>query len=179
VDSGQTWNDPFVVMNQAGGGSEGAPNMAVDSAGNVHMVFSDNGCVWHAARTNGVWSAPECVSNGVVANASIESPAMALGLGNQIHVLFWTDRRQLWYTRQTLPVAGETPMPTPTAVVATATALATATTPAATQTPLPDYGPPAQQDQATAPGYWALAAGVAPVVLLTLIVAVVRRPRRR
>jgi len=179
LDGGRTWQNQVVVMDQPGGGSEGSPDMAVDAAGNVHMVFSDNGCVWHTSLVNNVWSAPECLSAGVAANAAIEVPAMALGLGNQLHVLFWTDRRQLWYTRLTLPIAGETPLATPTLPVPTATVPTVTASPSPSQTPLPDFGPPAGPQQAVAPGYWSLAAGVAPVVFLTLAVGVFRRARRR
>ena len=41
---------------------------------------------------------------------------MALGLGNQLHVLFWTDNRQLWYTKLMLGITGQSPLPTPTTV---------------------------------------------------------------
>jgi len=179
-DEGRTWQDAQIVEDHLGGGSEGAPNLAVDADGNVHMVFSHNGCVWHAVRENSVWSSPECVSAGAATNAHIESPAMALGLGNQLHVIFWTDNRQLWYTKLTLGITGQTPLPTPTFALPTATAAPAATiTPQPSQTPLPDYGPPARPETATEPGLWALAAGIVPVVLLTLIVAVFRRPFRR
>jgi hypothetical protein len=178
-DEGRTWQNQVTVMNQPGGGSEGAPNLAVDSAGNVHMVFSHNGCAWHAVRENNTWSAPECLSAGVAANASIESPAMALGLGNQLHVLFWTDRHQLWYTKVTLPIPGQAPLPTPTLAVPTATVPVPTLTPLPSQTPLPDYGPAARPEQATDPSVWALVSGIVPVVFLALIVAIFRRPFRR
>ena len=177
LDGGRTWQNQVVVMNQPIGGSEGAPNLAYDSAGNLHMVFSGNGCAWHTSRENNVWSAPECISAGVAANALIESPAMALGLGNQLHVLFWTDRRQLWYTTRVLAAAAVAALPTPTAVVPTATAISPTITPVPSQTPLPDYGPSPRPEQATLPGWWALAAGVAPVIVLLLAVAGFRQRR--
>lgn len=179
LDGGHTWADPVMVMKQLGGGSEGAPNLAVDSAGNPHMVFSHNGCVWHVSRENNVWSDPECISSGTTANSDVETPAMALGLGNTLHVLYWTDHRQLWYTSRVLDVPSRAPLPTPTAVIATATVLAPTVTPVPTGTPLPNYGPFAQPGQATQPGVWAMVAGVAPVVLLFFVVALFRKQSRQ
>jgi len=179
LDEGQNWESPVIVMKDLGGGSEGAPNLAVDSAGNLHMVFSHNGCVWYAGRENNIWSVPECISHGAAANSQIEFPTMTLGLGNQLHVLFWTDRRQLWYTTRTLPVAGLPALPTPTPFVPTATPVVPTAAPTPVATLLPDYGPPARPEQATQPGVWALVAGVAPVMVLVLVVAVFRRTRRR
>jgi len=139
------------------------------------MVFSHNGCVWHASRHNNVWSAPECISTGVPANSQIEFPAMTIGAGNQLYVLFWTDRRQLWYTTRVLAAPVQTPQPTPTLVVSTPTSVAPTVTPAPSQTPLPDFGPAPRPEQATQPGIWALLAGIVPVVFLTLVVALFRR----
>ncbi len=179
IDGGQTWEGPIKVIDQGGGGSEGPPNLAVDSGGNLHMVFSHNGCVWYTRRENSIWSNPECISLGAARNAAIEQPVMALGLGNQLHVFFWTDRRQLWYTTLTLPIAGQAPQPTVTPIVPTATSVVPTTTPTPSPTPLPDYGPMAQPGQATQPGVWALVAGVVPVVVLFVVVAVSRRQRPR
>src|SRR5262249_32790775 len=106
-------------------------------------------------------------------------PAMALGMGNQIHVLFWTDHRQLWYTRQSLPIAGVTPQPTPTVAVPTTTVAPPTITPIPTQTPLPDYGPARAPPRARGPALIALGAGVVPVVLLPAVVMVFGRPFRR
>jgi hypothetical protein len=100
---------------------------------------------------------------------------MALGLGNQLHALFWTDHRQLWYTSLQLSAPAQTPQPTATQVTPTATVVEPTVTPTSTPTPLPDYGPPARPDQATQPGVWALLAGVVPVVVLTLVVISARR----
>jgi len=179
TDEGQTWESPVTVMKNLGGGSEGPPGLAVDSAGNLHMVFSHNGCVWYASRIDNNWSDPECISLGAAVNAQIENPSMALGLGNQLHALFWTNHRQLWYTSLQLSAPAHTPQPTPTLVTPTATVVVPTVTPTAAPTPLPDLGPPARPDQATQPGVWALLAGVVPVIVLFVIVAVSRIPRPR
>jgi hypothetical protein len=179
LDGGHTWQNQVTVMSQPGGGSEGAPNLAVDSAGNIHMVFSHNGCVWHTSRQNNVWSAPECISIGVPVNSQIEFPTMAIGLGNQIHVLFWTDRHQIWYTSRALPVAGQQPLATPTLTIPTATAIVPTATAVPSQTPIPDFGPPVQPETATQPGVWALLSGVIPVVALFAFILVQRSTRRK
>src|SRR5262249_6057833 len=134
LDGGQSWENSVQVFAQPGGGSEGAPNLAVDSAGNLHAVFSSNGCVWYTSRANLTWSAPACISAGVPSNSQIEFPAMTLGLGNQLHVMFWTDRRQMWYTTRSLPAPAVAPQATPTEVIATATTVAPTLTPAPTRT---------------------------------------------
>ena len=179
LDEGQTWENSVIVMSQAGGGSEGPPSLAVDSGGDIHMVFSHNGCVWHVSRDNNLWSQPECISVGAPSSSLIESPAMALSMGNRLYVLFWTDRRQLWFTTRELPLAAQTPAPTPTSAVPTVAPTTPAPTVAPSQTPLPDYGPPVKPEQAVNPGIWALAAGVAPVVSLFFVAALFRRSRRR
>jgi hypothetical protein len=179
LDDGRTWENDTILMPGPSGGSEGAPNMAVDSAGNLHVVFSQAGCVWHMSREANVWSTPECVSAGAPSPAVIESPAMALGLGDQLYVMFWTDRRQLWVTSRLLATAAQPTEAVPTVPTPTLAPTSVPPTAAPTSTPLPDFGPPPQPEQATAPGFWALGAGVAPVVLLTLLVAIFRKPFRR
>jgi hypothetical protein len=176
-DGGRSWEPVVDILPPATtGGSEGPPNLALDGVGGLHMVFSNAGCVWHVSREGETWSAPECVSTQPV---QIEEPAMAIGLGNQIHVLYWTQRQQLWYTARTLPIPAEEPAlipteppPTPTVVVPTATAVPTAT-------PLPDLGPMPEAGQAAEAGLWALAAGVAPVALLVVAILAQRGRRRR
>ena len=179
LDGGQSWDEPITVMKTGGGGSEGPPDLAVDSAGNLHMVFSHNGCVWHVSRVDNNWSDPECISLGAAVSAHIEEPTMALGLGNELHVLFWTDRRQLWYTSLQLAAPALTPQPTATLVTPTVTVVAPTATPTTTPTPLPDFGPPATTEQATQPGVWAMVAGVAPVLILFGVIVAVGRTRRR
>jgi hypothetical protein len=170
LDGGQTWGGPVTVMKASGGGSEGPPDLAVDSAGNLHMVFSHNGCVWYTSRINNTWTDPECISLGAAVSAHIEHPTMALGLGNRVHVLFWTDQRQLWYMSLQVPVSGFAPQATPTEPAPTATITIPTATPTATPTHLPDLGPFARPEQATEPGIWALVAGVVPVAVLLLAV---------
>src|SRR5258706_13637315 len=104
---------------------------------------------------------------------------MARGLGNRLYVMFWTDRRQLWVTSRLLSLAAQPTEAVPTVPVPTTTPTGVPPTLVPTPTPLPDSGPPLQPDQASAPGLWALAAGVVPVVVLTILVAAFRRSFRR
>jgi hypothetical protein len=176
LNGGNTWEPPVDVLAAGtGGGSEGAPVLKLDSAGSIHMVYSNAGCVWHVGRTLGSWSAPECVSGGI--QQDIEEPTMDIGLGNQIHVLYWTRDGQMWLTSRTLPVPALDPLPLPTEQVPTATAVIPTPTPAPSPTPLPDFGPPPSAGQPAEASLWALAAGVVPAVVLVLLV-LAQRGRR-
>jgi hypothetical protein len=104
---------------------------------------------------------------------------MDIGLGNQIHVLYWTRNGQMWYTTRTLDVPAEEVQPLPTQPPATATAIIPTPTLAPTPSPLPDFGPPARSTQPAEAGLWALAAGVAPVMALMLLVLAQRGLRHR
>ena len=177
-DGGQTWLPIVAVLPPPRGGSEGAPNMELDSAGNLHIVVSNLGCVWHLSReaSTDTWFAPECISTQ---SAWIENPAMTLGLGNQIHVVYWTDARQLWYTTRTLDAPAIDPLPLPTPAPPTPTVIVPTAVPLPTATPLPDFGPLPEPGQASQAGVWALAAGAAPAGLLLLAVLIQRLGRRR
>jgi hypothetical protein len=179
TDNGRTWG-PAVTLAEAGGsGSAGAVQMAVDSNGNVHTVYADRGCVWHRARVAGEWSEGQCISQPLPNRALKEYPSMALGLGNELHVLFWTDRQQLWYTRRTLDAPALPPQPLPTTAPATATVPPMTATAAPTATHLPDFGPPPEPGATTQAGVLALAAAVAPVLVFFGGVLLARSLRRR
>jgi hypothetical protein len=179
LDGGTTWSDPEVVLPSSGGGSEGAPNLVVDSAGGLHLVAADNGCVWYVARENGVWGVPECISAAVTASAFIETPALAIGQGNHLHVLFYIDRRQLWYTTRQLAAEASTPAPTPTVPTLTPVPPTVTVAPTASRTPLPDYGPAPAPGAITTAGYAAIVAGLLPVPLLVLTILAARGRRKR
>jgi hypothetical protein len=128
------------------------------------------------SREEGIWSAPVCISTQVV---QIEEPIMTIGLGNQIHVLYWTQRQQLWYVTRTLPAPAIDPLPVPTQPPPTATVIVPTATIAPTATHIPDLGPAPAAGEAAQAGVWALAAGVAPVALLVLAVLAQRGLKRR
>ncbi len=183
ADDGETWGAVEVVLPAGtGGGSEGAPNLAVDSSGTIHMLYSNQSCLWHASREKGIWGAPECVSRRVPNEVGdLEAPAATLGLGNQLHALFWTNGgRRLWYMSRQLAGPGRAPMPLPTSVP-----LPTPT-PAATLLPSPtaptqfEVGNPATASGEALPAQTsmlAITAGIVPVAILFLVVFLGRRRR--
>jgi hypothetical protein len=176
-DGGANWEDVVAILPRgSGGGSDGPPNVVIDSAGGLHMIFANLGCVWYVSRpVDQPWSEPVCISSEAGTSQSIEVPTMTIRLGNELHVLFWTDRRQIWHTSLTLDLPAATPMPLPvqpttTPAPPTATAVITPT-----PTPLPDYGPPPTAQMVTGPGLFSIAAGVVPVALIMLLVLAGRR----
>jgi hypothetical protein len=178
-DGGVTWSDVTAILpSGTGGGSEGIVNLAIDSTGGLHIIYSNKGCVWYTARPVGQqWSEAECISSGAGPAQVLESPTMAIQLGNQLHVLFWTERRQLWHTSLTLDVPAEPVLPVPVRPTATPIPPTATTAPTETPTPLPDYGPGPTTQMVTGPGLFSVAAGVVPAVLLVLFVMLSRRRR--
>jgi hypothetical protein len=150
----------------------------VDSGGGLHLVASDAGCVWYVARSEGLWGIPECISALVAARAFIETPSLAIGQGNQLHVMFYTDRRQMWYTTKQLALAGETPEQIPVEPTATSVPPTVTTAPLPTRTPLPEFGQPPQPGAITTVGYAAILAGLFPVALVFAALLFVRRRRK-
>jgi hypothetical protein len=176
LNGGNTWEPQVDILPRgSGGGSEGAPVLKLDSAGGIHMLFSNLGCVWHVSRSERSWSAPECASGTLPQD--IEEPTLDIGLGNQAHVLYWTRNGQMWHTRRTLPAPALDAAPLPTQPAPTATAVIPTVTPVPTATHLPDFGPLPSASQPAEAGLWALAAGVAPALMLVLFV-LVQRGRR-
>ena len=115
-DAGRTWGRvEQISLSETLGGSEGAPHILVDAVGDLHVVYAQSKCVWYTSRQGGSWTWPLCISANVPGEISnIESPSLALGLGNQLHVLFWFNKKQLWYTSRTLTIEGQAPLPIPT-----------------------------------------------------------------
>jgi hypothetical protein len=148
--------------------------MAVDSAGGLHAVVAHQGCVWHFFLEGETWSAGECISEGLPPDTLKEFPAMTLGLGNQLHVLFWTDRQQLWYVTRQLDVAGIEPQVLPTEAPVTPTVEVPTETPVPTATYLPDLGPPPVVGASSQAARLSILAGIVPVVVFFLVVGAVR-----
>jgi len=135
VDGGETWAGPdlaFFPEISGGAGRSGWNDMVVDSAGTLHAV-SILGPL-HASWSDGAWSRPTDIAQRNYDGLG-EHMQMALGLGNQLHVV-WLDKNHspfsVWYVRgetsapavaaQALPTLSPTSIPTSTPV-ATPTAV--------------------------------------------------------
>lgn len=176
-DGGLSWSGTTAVLAPGlTGGSEGAPNLVVDKGGTLHMLFTNNTCVYYSSLESSGWTDPDCISRSVPSSHT-EHPAMTLGLGNQLHVLFWTNDRQLWYMTRQLPIPGDEPQPTSTVAVPTAVPPTTVPTLVPTATHLPDYGAPMDVNLPQQSSSWAIVGGIVPVVLLFIIAFVVKRRR--
>ena len=176
-DGGVTWSDVTAILPaNTGGGSEGSPNLAIDSAGGLHLIYSNNHCVWYVSRAPGQdWSEPECISQGAGPAQVLESPAMTIRLGNELHVIFWVEFRTLWHTSLTLDLPAETPLPIPVRPTATPIPPTATLAPTVTPTPLPDFGPAPTAEMVTGPGLFSVVAGTIPVILLVAFVILGRR----
>ncbi len=101
-DGGQSWS-PLAEIAPAGqGGTEGPPQLVVDSADALHLLTTFNGCAQYATWVEGVWTSPVCISGReAMASGFIESPTMTVTNGNQLHAVFWDDRKRLWHATMT------------------------------------------------------------------------------
>jgi hypothetical protein len=176
-DGGVTWGDVAAILPPGRGGSTGAPNLALDSAGRLHAVVANGGCILYGYLDGSAWSELECLTEDMPPDTLKEFPAMAITLGNRIDVLFWVDRRQIYHTWRLLDAEAIAPAPTPTPVTPTPTPLPPTSTPVPTNTPLPDFGPVPDFEAATPVGWVPWITGIAPVTVL--VVAALLRIRQR
>ena len=131
-DGGRTWSAVSQVVT-GGGGTEGPPQLAVDSAGNLHMLTTSDGRVWYDSWQGGGWAAPQYVPSGDegpipplaspvdVKVRHIEQATMDIGLGNRLDAVFWDQRVQqgvtyVWYTTKTVGAPGLSPAAFPVPV---------------------------------------------------------------
>lgn len=180
-DGGLSWSSTSAPVEVGQGGTEGPPQLVVDSGGTLHMLTTFNGCAYYLFWVDGVWSQPECIS-GATAMASgwIEQPALTITNGNMIHAVFWDERARLWHTSLdtgTPPLIEFRPVAevveTPTSVTETAIEIPVAT--ASPNLDLSDLAP-AATDGFRTPGRSLLLAAVAAstVLLLVLLVKMIR-----
>jgi hypothetical protein len=178
LDNGQTWGDLEALLPEGSGGSEGSPNLVVDSAGGLHVIYSNLGCVWYTHRAVGQsWSDAECISAEAGPVQVLEFPTMTISLGHELHVMFWTERRQIWHTSLRINAPELVPLPIPVFPTATPEPPTATPVPTATTTPLPDFGPAPTTSMVTGPGLFSIAAGAMPVLLLIAFVFIGRRWR--
>jgi hypothetical protein len=176
-DRGASWGGTtFLLPPSPAGGSEGALNMVMDNNGQLYVLFSNGNCVFFMTLEPNGWTDPDCISRSIPSTHT-EHPTMTIGLGNRLHVLWWANDRQLWYTTRQLAVRGDEPMPTPTTVIPTAIPPTVPPTPIPTPTHIPDYGAPMDPTLTVQTGTWAVVAGLVPVFLLVAIVYIRRQFR--
>jgi hypothetical protein len=98
-DGGKTWSPITKINGNNDGGTEGLPQLAFDSIGSLHLVTTFNNCVQYAFWQNNTWSKFKCISGErAKITKDIEQPAMTISEGNKLHVVFWDERKTLWYT---------------------------------------------------------------------------------
>ena len=181
-DGGLNWSATGAAVEAGLGGTEGQPQLAVDSAGTLHMLTTYGGCAHHVTWTDEVWSAPECISGQVAAgDALIEQPALTIVNGNVLHAIFWDERARLWHTSLATgaPPAAAQPSAAATAAPAGAPAVASPS-PVVASSPTVDLAslPPADVSISQTPARTLLlAAGSAVVLLLLALMIKVWRSR--
>lgn len=119
TDGGETWSE-VATLAEDSGGLEGPPQLIVDSNGTLQMLIAYRGCPQHLTWRNQQWSEPVCVATEVPsALGYVEEAAMALGEGNRLHVVFWDNRKRLWYTTTRVLAPHVAPVPWPADVLFT------------------------------------------------------------
>lgn len=118
-DGGETWSAPELISRRISGGITGAPALALDSGGTLHLVTSVNGPkrieqIFHLTWDGSAWSEPQLISAGTEAENSVEFPCLAIGGGNRLYVVYEGDYRRLWFTegRSASPPLAPRPVPT-------------------------------------------------------------------
>ena len=98
-DGGRTWSETLEIVPAGTGGTEGPPQVVVDQAGTIHLITTYGGCTWYTYLKDQLWGPSVCISGEeALASNYIEEPSMTISEGNKLHVVFWDDRRRLWYT---------------------------------------------------------------------------------
>lgn len=197
-DGGATWSNTVEVLapspqNPLGTtGLTGFPALTTDATGNLHLVTTAGLGNYYFRWKDGAWSAPLLISPGLDGNGvtgtynTLESPSIALGQGNQIHVAFHDGFERIWYTGTTIDAPVEQPIVLPSPIAdpvplgrETAPSIATATptaNPELSPAPVvPTYpGPTTSGSSSTS-----ILLGVLPAVLLVGAVVVAYSRRRR
>lgn len=111
-DGGETWSAAQRVSDRIRGGVTGFPGLAFDSSGTLHLVTSVDGPrsverIFHLTWHGGAWSEPQFISAGTDAVDSVEFPALAIGRGAQLYVVYEGDFRSIWFTEH----RGDAPLP--------------------------------------------------------------------
>lgn len=200
-DRGLTWSSPTPLPSVFGTYSIldsrwDTYSAAVDSAGSVHLVMvgrldkAERGLsVLHLVWDGASWSSPSVIAT--YQDATPVWPRIAIGLGNQLHVtwftandIFGTDQPgadlRVWYARGTALAPAIPPLPLPTAEP---TPLPTATHSALQNWPTPPPVNPSPSEitfnalKTEVDDYGLIALSVAPVALFFFALLLYRRRR--
>lgn len=169
-------------------------DVAGDSQGHLHFVVSGRNspigpqAIFHLEWDGNGWLAPEQVSPY---EGYPEFPRIAVGLGNTLHVAWYSKQwpgyeegqeMRLWYSTRSIPAPAWTPAPMPTP---TETPPPPTRSPFPTPTPFPTVPPDAVRPFNPATLYTegdevtGLLLSLLPVAVLIGLVAVISRARRR
>lgn len=194
---GREWSAPQIIPGiwpQESSAVFDVYDMAADSRGVLHLVVSGRNAptsrqaIFHLEWDGRNWSALDQVSPY---EGYPEFPRIAVGLGNTLHVVWYTKQWpgyeegqeiHTWYTARAIPAPAWTPapMPTPTETLPPPTRM-----PFPTPTPFPTVPPDAVRPFNPAILYTegdeltGLLLSLLPVVVLIGLVAVISRARRR
>lgn len=188
--AGGDWSATEEVLPAGEGGMSGDAPMAVDSAGNLHVVtVGDVGPRW-VVRTGSGWSNPVDITRSQEdlpsEVTSIEYPALAIAGGNQLMAAWEFGFKRIYLARAivdapavepTAPPARPTAPPPPTRPRPTRAPASTAT--AAAGEPAMPASSPDRRDLVLAPADGYLPIALAFVLSATVIVAVVVFKYRR
>jgi hypothetical protein len=81
VQANGSWSSPINLSQDAADAEDAS--IALDQAGNVHVVWSANGDIWHRYTTGAAWSSASRVGAGW-------SPRLAAGPQGRVHLVFVT-----------------------------------------------------------------------------------------
>ncbi len=152
-DGGASWGDRTRVLPPIEG-CLGWMNMEVDSAGVMYVVTigrDDRGIVrlYYARWLGHGWSTPEAIESTAVEHGEWQERGpdrarTALQDGNRLHVVWYTNDGEVWYTAAKLDAPLQRimplpPPPLPTATSAPVTPTGKGTAEAMTPTPLPSF----------------------------------------
>ena len=121
-DGGQTWSDTIHIFPGVPGAIGGWNDMAVDSAGVVHIISSRSDGIVYRAWDGQEWTEPESFDNR---KNDFHYQRLAISGGNRLHAVYADPSRtgEIWYaTRLTsAPALLPGPMPTARSAVAATT----------------------------------------------------------
>jgi len=117
-DGGETWSAPRHISDRIRGGVTGLPGLAFDSSGMLHLVTSVDGPqsierIFHLIWNGSAWSEPQLISAGTNAVDDVENPALAIGRGANVYVVYQSDFQRLWFTEHRSAAPPLPPRPVP------------------------------------------------------------------